>query len=624
MPFGNTAVPGLGINLLRGCLAREGFTCEIRYLQLPFAAAIGETLYKQISHCYSSLILGEWIFAHHLSDDDLPSADEYFDIILRDYVARHGRELSEDFIAQLPSVRERTSSYLDECMQSINWDQYSIIGFSCTFAQNMASLALAKKIKEAHPQITIVFGGANADGDMGIELHRQYPFVDYVCSGESDWLFPEFVKRFANDEDVTDLPGLIYRKDGVTISNGEQAIPFQNLDDLPIPDYDDYFEQLMNSGLEYDRTGMTLVLETSRGCWWGAKSKCSFCGIYTKSLEYRCKSADRVIDEFVKISQRYPDIKRITLADNILDVRFFKDVIPMLIERDLGLSFFYEVKANLTKKQLTLLNQAGVHAIQPGIESLDTEILTLMRKGCTTIQNVQLLKWAYENGIYVDWNLLVGFPGEDPAAYARMLDLIPSLSHLQPPTSKGTSRLTLLRFSVYYDDPSSYGIENVRPVEAYRFVYPFSEDVLSRLAYNFDFDYADGRKPEEYTRGLNQAIELWHEHNNIGTLMSMHKGEQLMIYDSRPVARQREVALEGVEKEIYTFCDEGKPLAIIMRHLDEIGETQDEDFVVRLLNEWIEARVMLHVDDRYLSLAISLDEQAHQYLDKFVNVLIGS
>jgi ribosomal peptide maturation radical SAM protein 1 len=565
--------------------------------------------------------LGEWLFAHHLSSDDLPPEEEYFDVILRDYVAKHGRALPEKLISQLPVVRSQTSAYLDNCMLSIDWEQYSIVGFSCTFAQNMASLALAKRIKEAHPHLTIVFGGANTDGEMGIELHRQYPFIDFVCSGEGDWLFPEFVQRLSNGDDVTDLPGLIYRDNGETISNGEHAKPFQDLDDLPIPIYDDFFEQLAANDLGFNPADLKIILETSRGCWWGSKSQCTFCGLNNNAMVYRSKSADRVIDEFTSISERYPQIKRITLADNILDMHFFREVIPRMIETNLDLTFWYEVKANLNKEQLLLLKQAGIDSIQPGIESLDTSILKLMRKGCTLTQNVQLLKWAHEVGIYVDWNLISGFPGEDEIAYERMAALVPVLSHLQPPTSKGISHLRLDRFSQYHRDPESFGMTNVRPVDAYRFVYPFPDESLTRMAYYFDYDYADERNPRKYAKALDDAIVGWHEHRGRSTLMAMHSDERLTLYDSRPNYQQREIILEGFAREIYEFCDEGKPLAVILRHLEELGKSQPQETVLALLDEWVESGLMLDADNRYLSLAISMDDRAHSFIDDFINVL---
>lgn len=192
-----------------------------------------------------------------------------------------------------------------------------------------------------------------------------------------------------------------------------------------------------------------------------------------------------MLEEFTYLTSRYPTIKFVDVVDNILDNSYFREVIPGLVERDLGLTIFYEVKANLSREQLRTLKQAGIKRIQPGIESLDREILRLMRKGCTTIQNVQLLKWAREVGVQVDWNLITGFPGEEPVAYQHMAKMIPALVHLQPPMETGQLRLD--RFSPYFQQPEAYGMVRVRPAAAYRYIYPFPEESLARLAYYFDF-----------------------------------------------------------------------------------------------------------------------------------------
>jgi coproporphyrinogen III oxidase-like Fe-S oxidoreductase len=86
--------------------------------------------------------------------------------------------------------------------------------------------------------------------------------------------------------------------------------------------------------------------------------------------------------------------------------------------------FFYEVKSNPRREQIRLLAAGGIRRIQPGIESLNTHILKLMRKGVTAIKNVRLIKWAFYYGIGIAWNLLLGFPGETQEDYERQLDLI--------------------------------------------------------------------------------------------------------------------------------------------------------------------------------------------------------
>ena len=74
--------------------------------------------------------------------------------------------------------------------------------------------------------------------------------------------------------------------------------------------------------------------------------------------------------------------------------------------------------------------QAGVTKIQPGIESLSSNVLRLMRKGVRAIQNVNLLRWAQYYDIDVAWNLLWGFPGETEQDYTEQ-----AIGHTAPVSS---------------------------------------------------------------------------------------------------------------------------------------------------------------------------------------------
>jgi len=458
----------MGVSLLREALRSRNIPCDLQYFQFKYAALIGERLNRRITDCFPNLMLGEWLFAPALFGDQLPDPQLYVDNILGTYVAAHGRKVAEDIISNLPYLRSTTIPFIEDCMSAVPWKDYKIIGFTSTFAQNLSSLALAKRIKETWPDKIIVFGGANYEGEMGAELHRHFQFIDYVCSGEADLLFPELVKRLGANRPVDDLPGLVYRQSGKTIANGSHATPVFDLDALPYPNFDDFFAQLEESGLTTLPADLRLLIETGRGCWWGAKSQCSFCGLNGSTLAFRSKSSDRILEEFTYLAQRYPKVKGIAVVDNIMNFRYFQDVIPKLIDKNPGLSIWYETKSNVHKGQLKQLKQARIESLQPGIESLDSSILHLIHKGCTAVQNIQTLKWAREFGINLGWNLISGFPGEDPIAYQHMAEMIPSLVHFQPPAYGEISRLRLDRFSPYFEQPEKYGIVNLRPSATYR------------------------------------------------------------------------------------------------------------------------------------------------------------
>ena len=156
---------------------------------------------------------------------------------------------------------------------------------------------------------------------------------------------------------------------------------------------------------------MHVVVETSRGCWWGAKHHCTFCGLNGDTMAFRSKSPARAFDEIDGLTRRH-GIDKVGCVDNILDMDYVATLFPQLAASGLQLELFYEVKSNLRYDQLLTLRHGGMRQIQPGIESFSDQVLQLMDKGVTGLQNIQLLRWSEELGIDCAWNLLAGFPGE--------------------------------------------------------------------------------------------------------------------------------------------------------------------------------------------------------------------
>src|SRR5687768_17924744 len=66
---------------------------------------------------------------------------------------------------------------------------------------------------------------------------------------------------------------------------------------------------------------------------------------------------------------------------------FFADFLPQVIASGKNWTIFYEVKSNMRRAEVEMLGQAGVHWIQPGIESLDDHVLKLMRDRKSTRLN---------------------------------------------------------------------------------------------------------------------------------------------------------------------------------------------------------------------------------------------
>src|SRR4029079_11456522 len=99
----------------------------------------------------------------------------------------------------------------------------------------------------------------------------------------------------------------------------------QDLDALPYPDCDDFFEQLAKTdlGVPVEQLKPRLMFETSRGCWWGEKSHCTFCGLNGATMSFRAKSEARALAELSYLHERFPECG-VSVTDNILDMKYFR------------------------------------------------------------------------------------------------------------------------------------------------------------------------------------------------------------------------------------------------------------------------------------------------------------
>ncbi len=551
MPLASLRWPHLGLGLLKAALARGAVACDVAYFNFDFAERVGVEHYHWLADHFAFVLGGERLFAKHYFADRLPTDADYYRDVLQP--ADPGMTAA-DYRALLDTGRH-IQPFLDACLGAVDWSRYDVVGFTSSFQQTMPSLCLAKRLKRLRPDITIAFGGAACEGCMGPELLRQFPEIDYVFSGEADRTFPETIQRGIHEghEVHEEREG----SEGGRRCIGWESGTVEKLDELPYPDFDDYFARLGRSSVR-EEIDPLLVFETSRGCWWGKKCRCTFCGLNGDRLGFRSKTPERMIDELRHLVDRY-GLRRACAADNVLDPRYFQSLLPMLKRAGLDLSMCFELKTDLSRQQVEILCEAGLSAAQLGIESLSTPTLKLIGKGVTAIENLQTLRWFTEAGVAAQWNLLYGFPGEDPSEHAQMARLLPSLYHLAPPQMAGRVRVD--RFSPYFDHPEQHGIVNLYPHRAFRYVYPFSQEVLGRLAYYFDYDYADGRDPLGYAQAMVEAVAAWQRVAGTVTLRYWDRPDGVLIVtDTRPGAEMFQRRLTGIERAIYLFCDTGRTL----------------------------------------------------------------
>lgn len=471
-PFAQVETPTLGVAILAAACRARGMTVAVVHANLMFAARIGYPGYRGIANSNVASLLGERLF--------LPYAYRSDPALVFDPPAPLPPQLQTSYDAIAPAVEP----LLDDACARVIALEPRILGISSSYQQTLAASAIARRIKAVAPATRIVLGGPNASSPMGEALAEIFPWIDHVFSGEADIEFPDFCETLL-EEGRAELPRVIH------------CPPLADMRRSPAPDFSDYFADLRALGDALPATlPDALPVETSRGCWWGAKNHCTFCGLNGATMMFREKPATTALAEVDALEAEW-SVGRFAVADNIMPLRYLTELLPLLAARKRRPTLFYEVKANLKYDQLALMARAGIDTIQPGIESLSSPVLKLMRKGVSAHQNIALLRDCRSLGIEVVWNYLYGFPGETVAHYASVTPLIPALEHLAPPND--FSPLIIDRFSPYHSTPDAFGITGLEPIAAYRGLFP-REAPLEAIAYHFK-----GR----YTTDLLDDAETW-------------------------------------------------------------------------------------------------------------------
>ena len=538
-PFLRLVYSTLGPHLLQALARREGVETQVFYSNLLLAQELTPEVYNRLNDESLYPLWGERFFAR--AAHGLPALGHG----VGEQMYSMARELGEEKAARIDLEYEDrrrmkldyaqqhegiAPGWVDRMARAVVEREYPLVGCTCMFQQINAAVALLNRVKELRPETITLIGGANCEGEMAEGIASLGARIDYIFSGESDRTFPAFLREIRAG-----------RRPAERIIHGS---PLEDMEALPTSSYDDFYQQL-----EAFLPGMVppqdtwIMYETSRGCWWGDKEHCTFCGLNAFGMEFRKKSPAKVLAELEGFAA-YPT-RNIMMTDNIMPHTYYKTLVPELGDRGMDLNLFYEQKANISLEKVIALKRAGIDWIQPGIEALSDSLLKRMRKGISAHQNLALLRYARAAGVYLTWNLLWGFPNDELADYEQVLKIAPLIHHLCPPNAVG--HLSIERFSPYFFEPAVHGVTNIRPLGAYAEVFPEGAEV-AKLAYHFWADYASGSHDHiDVIRALREDVDIWRQSWRNGAdrpelRIAIHQGQHALI-DTRGLPGTEEIRL---------------------------------------------------------------------------------
>jgi radical SAM superfamily enzyme YgiQ (UPF0313 family) len=282
-------------------------------------------------------------------------------------------------------------------------EEPELIGFSTWCITYPSSLIIAQQLKLLSPATPVVFGGPQASV-LPEKTLRNFPFVDYVLSGEADNSFPLFLQELKQKPPSwNNVPGLTFRNGSGKICTTPLGKPILNLDELPVPSYSMIKEKT------------SIKLDVGRGC----PFHCTFCSTSNFfSKKYRVKTTDRIINEMnsVFIASK---IRKFNFAHDLftLNRKFVIEFCSTLIQQNLisGINYNWTCSARtdcVDTELLIKMKAAGCESVFFGIESGSEKIQKSTCKNLKLYKVYQVADACRQAGMDMHASFIAGFPDE--------------------------------------------------------------------------------------------------------------------------------------------------------------------------------------------------------------------
>ena len=292
----------------------------------------------------------------------------------------------------------------DKYVKTIETFNPDIIGFSVTALNLDNTKKLMKITKEKNPSAIIIAGGPHAS--LAPLMVAKGKLIDYLVSGEADFLFNEIADALSNEEDIKKFDGVGSIKDEKLKMNKPAQV--NDIDNLPMPELHLFDLEAYKTYNKQNR----YPLQTSRGC----PHQCTFCTSSRIGGSYRMRSSVKVVDEIEHMVKAY-NIKRFNVIDDnfALNRKRAADICDEIVSRNLDIK--WEIGQGLTtlsadQELFYKMKKAGCYLISFGVESNDPEILKAIKKPTHDIGIMKrAFTYAKNAGILTKGFMISGLPG---------------------------------------------------------------------------------------------------------------------------------------------------------------------------------------------------------------------
>ena len=592
--------PSIQIGTLKAFLGKKipDLKVDAHHFYLKVAEAVGYRHYQAVSE---RVWLAETVYAALLYPERADTAEKIF------YRQAKGKPLLQKIVFKnlVSQVREVSEAFI----QSVDWGDYILAGFSICLCQLTASLYLIREVKKRFSNLSIVVGGSIFTGDATQNLFKTFPEINIVVNGEGELPLSRLVfhlRKSRRIDKMLPIKGIVTPE-----SAGYNRSPIFNqmadLSDLSPPDYDDYFD-LLQSFSPGKTFFPTLPMEMSRGCWWrrpfenGKSTGCAFCNLNLQWEGYRAKKPTQTVSEIDHLTTKYKTLS-VAFMDNLLPLKTSKEIFTGIGKLKKDLHLFGEIRATTPRHILADMQIAGMKEVQIGIEALSTRLLRKLNKGTTAIQNLEIMKHCETLGISNSSNLILYFPSSDQEDVDETLRNLEFVLPYRP--------LKMVYFwlglgSPVWRYPENFGIEAVFNHRNYSGIFPL--EIFNSMQFTI----------QSYRGGLSHQKKLWipvkkklkswkktydelHRGSRHENILSLRDGRDFLIIRQKRIQGEHLThRLEGTSRGIYLFCQKHRSLKRILENFTAVGS----DKVVPFLRMMVDKKLMFEENNKYLSLAV--------------------
>lgn len=320
------------------------------------------------------------------------------------------------------------SATLPRLMNSFSPD---LVGLTCTTFNRGNVRQIIAIIRKYYPRTKIVVGGVHASF-LYEQVINNYG-ADFVVIGEGEYTSLELCRALEKGTDLSQVRGIAFRQGG-TITVTQPRPPIENLDELPIPDFDWAAHLMKTSGMGF--------MIASRGC----PVRCIFCSTSSYwGQKVRKNSVKRVVDEMEHLVARY-GVRKIFFHDDTfnLGIDRVRQICQEIMRRGLKVEWAVDCRVTPASQEMVdMMVEAGCRHICWGVETGSPTMLRKLEKKITLEQ----IRSAYEytrkhshilsSGAFA----MVGSPGETDETVRETVEFFNSLPLTDHPS---TATLCLL------------------------------------------------------------------------------------------------------------------------------------------------------------------------------------